>query len=153
MWYHNRNRVLEVGSETSTINQESELYQSVNWLGYTRKRVTRQEKEILQHLTTSLYVQFVRLPRIILHASMYHLNLSPWTYTPPHDSLSTNPHHVIQHPNTSDHFVITSNYTASTTPHFPHFPPPSSQCLHLSVTPVPCIHANAFLSIIPTDPS
>jgi len=64
-------------------------------LCYTRERVKREEKEILQHETTSLYIHFVCHPRIIPHAPMYHVNIQSWSYTPPTITLisTITPHH------------------------------------------------------------
>jgi len=45
-------------------------------LCYTRERVRGDEKEILQHLTTSLYIHFVCHAQTIPYAPMYHLNIS-----------------------------------------------------------------------------
>ena len=80
----------------------------------------------------SLYILFVCLPQIILHASMYYMNSSPWSYTPPHNSLSTKPHYIIWRCITSDHFLISTNYIAITTPHFHTFP------LRLPTSPPVC---------------
>jgi hypothetical protein len=50
------------------------FFQSRTIACYTRERVKREEKEILQRQTASLYIQFVRYLRIILRASMYQPN-------------------------------------------------------------------------------
>jgi hypothetical protein len=47
------------------------FFQSRTIVCYTRERVKREEKEILQRQTASLYIQFIRYLRIILHASRY----------------------------------------------------------------------------------
>ena len=44
---------------------------------------------------------------------MYHLNLIPWSYTLPHNSLSIQQHHLTRHRNTSDHFLIITDYTTT----------------------------------------
>jgi hypothetical protein len=56
---------------------DSKLFQSRNLLCYTRQRVKREEKEILQRPQHSLYIQFVCHPRTIPYAPMYHPNLIP----------------------------------------------------------------------------
>jgi len=154
MWYGNRNRVLEVHIEGIRTSQESELSQSRNLLCNTREQVNRDEKDILQHQTTSLYIQFALLHRIVPHASIYHSNPSPWSYPPPHNSLSTKRHHIIWCRNTSDHFLIMTNYTATTTPDFRTFPLrlPISLPFHnpwsfCSFEPIPKYHPN--LSLVP----
>jgi len=78
-------------------------------LCYTRERVKREEKEILQHQTTSLYIQSVRYLRIILHASMYQPNnrlmiLHTWKLF-----LSVQPRHIVRPRNTSSYVLIVSH--------------------------------------------
>jgi len=97
---HIRNKVLEVCIEGVRTCQESELFQSLNLLCYTREWVKREQKEILQSTTTYLYIQCIYHHRTIPHASMYHLNIHPWSYTLPTPFLinKTMPHHpTLQH--------------------------------------------------------
>jgi len=82
-------------------------------------------------------MQVICRPRIIIHASMYHRNPSPWSYTPPHNCLTTKQRHIIQCPNTSEHFLIATNHTTTTTPHFRTFPP-------LLPTSPPCCNTSSF---------
>jgi len=63
--------------------------------------------------TTSLYIHCVYHPQIICHASIYHPSILPWSHTPPRQLLSIQPHHNIQCRNTSNHFLIITNYTAT----------------------------------------
>jgi len=144
-----RNIVLEVRIARGRPRHESDLCQSRILLCYSREQVKREEKEILQHQESSPYIHFICLPQIILHAVMYHPNSSRWSYTPPYNSLSTKSWHIIGHPNTSDYFRITTNYTATTAPHFRMFTLclPKSTAFHNTV---PSVNANQFLSIIPT---
>jgi len=132
--------------------QESELFQSGNLLCYTRERVKREVKEILHCQTTSCYVQFICLPRIIRHVSIYHLNPSPWSYTPPNISLSTKPRHISRRRNTSDHLLIATNSTSTTTPISRTLPPRLSTSLPLHNTssfrtrePIPKYQSNLSL--------
>ena len=55
----NKQGMLEVGIEEIKTRQKSKLFQSHNLLCYTRERVQREEKELLQHQQHSLYIQFV----------------------------------------------------------------------------------------------
>jgi len=115
--------VLEVHIERIRTWHQWELFQCRNLLCYTRQPViTIEENEIFQHWTTSLYIQFVCIPAIIYHASIYHPNPSLWSYPPGHNSSSIKPRHIIQYRNTSDHLLITIYHTATTTPHFCTFP-------------------------------
>jgi len=86
-------------------------------LCFTRDRVKREEKEILQQQTTSLYIHIICHPRFILRAPMYHPNIQPWSYMPPTQLLSIQPRHIIQRSNTSTYFLVETNYTATFLPH------------------------------------
>ena len=123
MWYRNRNNELEVCIERPMARQQLELFLRDNLLCYTRERVKIEEKETLPHQATSHYIQFVCLSWMILQASMYHPNPSPWSYTPPHYSLYKKPCLIIRCRNTSEHFLITTYHTATTSPHFHTLPP------------------------------
>jgi len=115
-------------------------------LCYTRERVKREEKEILQHQTASLYKHFVGHPRSIPHAPMYHPNIQLWSYTsPPPRLISTQPCHIVPHCNTSNHFLIVTNYTATPSQH-PHAIALVSQRLRRSVTLIPSIRLIPLLS-------
>ena len=109
--------MLEVCIEEIRTEPESELVQSCTCIDYTRERVKREEKEILQHQATSLNIHFVCHPRIIPHAPLYHLNIQPWSYTPPSQLLSVQARHIIQRRNTSNHFLIITYYTATSLPY------------------------------------
>jgi len=101
----------------------------------TREWVKREEKEILQHQTTSLYIQFVCHPRTVSRALMYHSNPFPWSYTPPIWLLSTQPRHLVQCRNISNHFPYHIKFYCHyhvASSHRLHI----SECLRLSVTPV-----------------
>jgi len=89
--------------------------------------------------TTSLDIQLVCYPWMIPHAQMYHLNTFSRFYTPPTFVLSTQPCHIVQCPNTSDHFLI---ITYCSTTHSPHSAPPSPlpmspHCCNTTPSPLP----------------
>jgi len=81
MWYLNWDEMLRSsyrGNQDKTrIRAGSKSY----LLCYTREWVKREEKEILQHQTTSLYIHLICHPWIISDAPMYHPNILPWSYT------------------------------------------------------------------------
>jgi len=97
MWYRDWNKILEVTIEGVRTRQVSELFQSRNLLCYTRERVKREEREILQSTTTSLYIQLMNRHRTIPHVSMYHPDIQPWSYTTPILFLikKSTPHHPL----------------------------------------------------------
>jgi len=113
-------RLYRVNEDRAGIKARSQSY----LLCYTRERGKREEKEVLQHQTTSLCIHFVCHPRTIPHAPMYHPNIQRWSYTPSTQLLSIHPRHIIQRRNTSDHFLIITNYT-TTFPQHPHAVPVS----------------------------
>jgi len=114
--------MLEVRIEKIETRQQSTRFQSHNLLCFTREQVKREEKEILQCHTTSLYIHFIYHPQIISHAPMYLLNLPAWFCTPSTQLLSMQSCHIIQHCNTSAHFLIILNYTATILPIHPCLP-------------------------------
>ena len=97
MCIRDKQRVLEVHIEGVKTRQELKLFQSHNLHCYSRERAKRKEQETLQRQQHFLYTQFVCHPGIILHASIYHPNLIPWSYTPPAQFLinTTTPHRLL----------------------------------------------------------
>ena len=94
MWYRNWDKMLR---NSHRGNQDKPRFRAVSksyLLCYTREYVKREEKEILQHLTTSLYIHFICHPRTVSYALMYHPTISSWSYTPPTQLLinGTTPH-------------------------------------------------------------
>jgi hypothetical protein len=73
---------------------------------YTRERVKKEEKEILQHQTSFLYTQVVPYPRIILHASMYQPNNCSMILHTGKLFLSGQPRHNIRRRSTSFYILI-----------------------------------------------
>jgi len=118
LWHYKPNKYTRGLFRGIRIDQELKLCQSRNLLCYMRHQVKREEKKILLHQTTSLYIQFVCHPPIIPHAWMYLLNLFIWSYAPPAQLLSTQPRHIIQDHNTSGHLLIVPNNSATFPPHF-----------------------------------
>lgn len=97
--------------------QVSKLFTVICLHCYPGEQVKRKEKEILQHLITSLNMQFVNHPRIIFHAPIYHLNLCLWSGTPLTQFLSTHSHQIIGCHNTSDHYLVILNIPTTTIQH------------------------------------
>jgi hypothetical protein len=96
---------------------------------YTREQVKREEKEILGHQQPLFIYIFVCHPRTIIHASIYHLNLYPWSYAPSTIPVSIQPRHNIRRRNTSYHVLILSqSFLITSTPLPVHYVPlePSS---------------------------
>jgi len=131
MGYGNQDKTLWSSYRRNQDKTKDQAWSKSYMLCYTRERVKREEKEILQHQTTSRYIHFIRHPRIIPHAPMYHPNIQPWSYTPPAQLLSTQPRHNIRCRNTSNHFLIITNNTATISCH--SFTVPAST--HVSVSP------------------
>jgi len=69
--------VAGLNSKCLSRDKNQNIFQSRTIACYTRERVKREEKKILQHSQHSLYIQFICHPRTILHAPMYHSNLIP----------------------------------------------------------------------------
>jgi len=132
MWYRNQDRTLRGSNWGNPDRTRIKAGSKLCLLCYTRERVKREEKEILQHQTTSLYIHCVCHPRIIPHAPIYHLNIQPWSYTPPTQLLSIQPHHIVRHCNTSNHMLIITSYTTTFAQH-PHAVPTS---LDVSTSPL-----------------
>ena len=89
-------------------DKDRECFQSRTIACYTRERVKREEKEILQHQTASLCIQLVRYPRIIPHVSIYQPNnalmiLHTWKLF-----LPVQLRHNIRRRNTSSYVLIPS---------------------------------------------
>jgi hypothetical protein len=85
--------------------------------------------------TTSLYIQFVRYPRIILHASMYQPNNCSMILHTRKLFLSVQPRHNIRRRNTSSYVLISSlsSYIIPTPLSIPYIPlEPSSYFLLMS---------------------
>jgi hypothetical protein len=92
------------------------LFQSCNFLCYTREQVKIEDNEIVQPQTMSLYKHLLYHPRIIPHASMYHPNLSPCSYATPLQLQSIQPCHIAQHRNTFPPILMVLNLTATLSP-------------------------------------
>ena len=124
-------RFEEIETRQDKTRQESKLFQSRNLLGYTRERVKREEKEILQHQTTSLYIQFVHHSRVIPHASMYQPNNPLMILHTRKLFLSVQPRHIVRRRNTSSHILISSlSFLINSTPFpVPHVPLEPSSAL------------------------
>ena len=129
--------------EKTTVRVVSESY----LLCYTRERVQRKEKEILQHPTTPLYIHFVCHPRIIPHAPMNHPNIFPWSYTLPTQHLitTTTPHRPMsQHLKPLPYHKRSFCHHLTTFSHHSHV----YQHPHFSITLIPSIHPILYLSIL-----
>ena len=114
-------------------------------LCYTREWVKREEKEILQHQSTSLYIHFICHPQIIPHAPLYHPNILSWSYTPSTQLLITitTPHHP-----TSQYLTLLPYHNKLYCHHLTIFPRHLRVYQHLgvSVTLIPSIHLIPFVS-------
>jgi len=100
-------------------DKKSRYFQSRTVDCYTRERVKRKEKGNPPPPTTSLFIHFVYHPRTILHASKYHTNLHPWSYTPSLSFLSKQPRHIIRHRNTSSYvfiYIISVHFSSTPLP-------------------------------------
>jgi len=85
--------------------------------------------------TTLSYIQFVCRPRTIHHAPIYHLNIIPWSYTPPALLLI---HTTMPHRPTSQHLRPLPYSTKLSRDHLTALSHllRVDQCLRLSVTPI-----------------
>jgi len=145
MWNRNQDKVLwSLYWENQGKTQVCAVSRSC-LLCYRREWVKSEEKEILQLWTTSLNIHFICHPRIISHAPMYHLNILPWSYTPPSQLLinNTTPYHPMSRylrPCPHHHKSYRHHLTTSSC-HLHIY-----QRLHSSVTQIPSIHTIQFLS-------
>jgi len=154
-WYRGPECDLEIGTsgwslyrgnqDKTRIGAGSKSY----LLCYTRERVKREEMEIPQHLTTSLYIHFVWNPRTSPHAPMYHLNIPSWSSTPSTQLLidTTTPHRpTLQHhkPRPYPNIVYRHHLTTFSC-HSRVY-----QHLHMSVTLIPFTHPILFICTIHT---
>jgi len=147
MLCHNQDKMLRSSYRGGQDNNNVSAGSNSCWLCNTRERLKREEKEIFQHVTTSLYIHFIWHPQTIPHAPMYHLNISSWCYWPQTQLLinTTTPHcpmsqHLTPLPYHNklyrDHLTTPSRHS--------HI----SQHLRLSVTLIPCIHQILFRSTL-----
>ena len=137
MWYGTRDKVVQSlcwGNQDKTrIRAVAKSY----LLCYTRERVKREEKKIIQHHTTSLYIHFVYQTGIIPQAPMYHPNILSCSYTPPTPLLINNttpPHPTSQHLRPLPYHIILHRHHVRI-----------YQRLCLSITQIPSIHLIIFV--------
>lgn len=131
-WGHVKQAGSELGdSDVIQLNSKFELsnhdkdksqdnFQSRTMLCNTREQlVKREENDIHQHKTTSLYIDIVLHPQMFYHASMYSPSILLWSDTPPSTlklSLITPQHpmlqHFLHHPHTT--LIFADKFHAST---------------------------------------
>jgi len=103
--------------------------------------------EIRQNLTTILYIHFVFHLQIIPHASMYHPNISLWSYIPPTPLLisTTTSHRLMpQHLRPLPYYNKLYCHHLTTSPHHSHI----YQHLRFSITPIPSLYPIPFWSTL-----
>ena len=110
--YHDRDMIFHSSYQGTQDKTRVRAGSKSYLLCYTRERVDKVGKEILQHQTTSLYIHFICRHQIIPHAPMYSPNIFPSSYTPLTQLLIKPPPRIIRHRNTSGHFLIIPNHTA-----------------------------------------